>query len=123
MSTLLGILGLVNASILTNGFLKFCSTMTSNDSQISSCAQINEVFFEQYPTVSFFFVYMLVAIIGSWFQLVFFIGVIAILTIRLGSSFDWSGGSGDDEKQTHTAMAPMEKIVNERKQSEESVCR
>ena len=121
MSTFLGVLALVNASILTNGFLKFCSTMTSNDSQISSCAQINEVFFEKYPTVSFFFIYMLVAIIGSWFQLVFFIGVIGILTIRLGSSFDWSGGG--DEKQTHTAMAPLEKIVNERKQTEESVCR
>jgi hypothetical protein len=39
---------------------------------------------------------MLLAIIISWFQLAFFIGVIAILTIRLGSSFDWSSNG---EKQ------------------------
>jgi hypothetical protein len=40
---------------------------------------------------------MLLGIIASWFQLAFFIGVISILTIRLGSSFDWN--SGDDNKQ------------------------
>lgn len=83
-------MALINASILTNGFLKFCSTITSNDARITSCTQLNEIFFEDYPTVSFFFIYMLLTIIASWFQLIFFIGVIAILTIRLGSSFDWN---------------------------------
>ncbi len=81
-------MALINASILTNGFLKFCSTITSNGSQITSCTQLNQLSFEDYPHVSYFFIYMLLAIIGSWFQLAFFIGIIAILTIRLGSSFD-----------------------------------
>jgi hypothetical protein len=81
-------MALINASILTNGFLKFCSTMTSNGGQITSCTQINQLFFEDYPHVSYFFIYMLIGIIGAWFQLIFFIGVVAILTIRLGSSFD-----------------------------------
>ena len=43
-----------------------------------------------------YFLYMLLAIIGSWLQLALFIGVIAILTIRLGSSFDWNN---DNNKQ------------------------
>jgi hypothetical protein len=83
-------LGLINASILTNGFLKFCSTTILHDGYITSCTQLNQILVEKYPNVSLFFVYMLLAIIASWFQLAFFIGVIAILTIRLGSSFDWS---------------------------------
>jgi len=33
---------------------------------------------------------MLIGIISSWIQLIIFIGIITILTIRLGSSFDWS---------------------------------
>jgi hypothetical protein len=78
-------MALINASILTNGFLKFCSTITSNG---GSCTQLNQLFFEDYPNVLYFFIYMLIAIISAWFQLVFFIGVISILTIRLSSSYD-----------------------------------
>ena len=87
ISVILGLFSLVNASILTNGFLKFCSTITSNDRLVHSCLQLNQMFFEQYPHVSFFFLSMLTAIVSSWFQLVFFIGLIGILVIRLGSSF------------------------------------
>lgn len=99
ISLILGFLALINASILTNGFLKFCSTMTTNDNRITSCTQLNQLFFEQYPNVSLFFLYMLLAIIASWCQLAFFIGVIAILTIRLGSSFDWSNHNNHVNKQ------------------------
>ncbi|CAF2514220.1 unnamed protein product [Rotaria sp. Silwood2] len=95
MSVILGFLALINASILTNGFLKFCSTIISHDNNITSCTQLNQLFFEQYPNVSLFFVYMLVAIIISWFQLAFFIGIITILTIRLSSLLEWSS----DNKQ------------------------
>ncbi|CAF1357912.1 unnamed protein product [Rotaria magnacalcarata] len=90
ISAILGIFSLINASILTNGFLKFCSTVTSNDVRVISCTQLNHLFFEQYPHVSSFFSYMLCAIISSWIQLTFFIGIITILTIRLGSSLDWN---------------------------------
>ncbi|CAF1398234.1 unnamed protein product [Adineta steineri] len=96
ISIILGFFSLINASILTNGFLKFCTTMTSNDNHINTCTQLNNLYFEQYPNVSSFFMYMLVAIISSWFQLAFFIGIITILTIRLGSSFDRS--NNDDNK-------------------------
>ncbi|UJR08819.1 hypothetical protein I4U23_013074 [Adineta vaga] len=102
ISIILGLLSLINASMLTNGFLKFCSTLTSNDSRITSCIQLNQIFFEQYPNVSSFFIYMLIAIIGSWFQLAFFIGVIAILLIRLGSSFDW--GNHHDKQMNGKPM-------------------
>lgn len=87
ISVMLGLFSLINASILTNGFLKFCSTITSSDRLIHSCLQLNQIFFEQYPNVSFFFLSMLTAIVSSWFQLVFFIGLIGILVIRLGSGF------------------------------------
>jgi len=90
MSTILGLMALINASILTNGFLKLCSTIITNNTTLYSCTQLNQLFFEQYPSVSYLFVYMLVSIIASWLQLIFFIGIIAILTIRLGSSFDWN---------------------------------
>ncbi|CAF1184785.1 unnamed protein product [Rotaria sordida] len=93
ISVILGFLALINASILTNGFLKFCSTIISNDKQITSCTQLNQLFFEQYPNVSLFFIYMLIAIIQSWFQLAFFIGIITILIIRLSSLFDFSSSS------------------------------
>lgn len=86
--------------------------MTAKDSPITSCTQLNQLFFEQYPNVSLFFIYMLLAIIASWFQLAFFIGVIAILTIRLGSSFDWSNNSNKqiDEKPICTIkQSTMEK--------------
>ncbi|CAF3471328.1 unnamed protein product [Rotaria sp. Silwood1] len=96
ISVILGFLALINASMLTNGFLKFCSTIISNDSHITSCSQLNQLFFEQYPNVSLFFIYMLVAIIQSWFQLSFFIGIITILTIRLTSLFDWRSNSNDN---------------------------
>jgi hypothetical protein len=104
-------LALINASILTNGFLKFCSTITSNDGRITSCTQLNQLFFEQYPNVSLLFIYMLLAIIASWFQLAFFIGVIAILTIRLSSSFDWSSNDNTqiDEKSISTIKQSVEK--------------
>lgn len=92
-------MALINASILTNGFLKFCSTITSNDARINSCTQLNQIFFEDYPTISFFFIYMLLTIIASWFQLTFFIGVIAILTIRLGSSLDWNTQSHESNEK------------------------
>jgi hypothetical protein len=113
MSITLGFLALINASILTNGFLKFCSTITSNDGRITSCTQINQLFFEQYPNVSMFFLYMLLAIIASWLQLAFFIGVIAILTIRLGSSFDWSSDNSKQmkEKPISIIMQSIEKNV------------
>jgi hypothetical protein len=54
---------------------------------------------------------MLIAIIGSWFQLVFFIAVVAILLIRLGSSFDWSNNNGKEAngKPTSMVMQPIEK--------------
>jgi hypothetical protein len=109
MSIILGFLALINASILTNGFLKFCSTITSKDRHITSCTQLNQLFFEQYPNVSFFFIYMLVAIIASWFQLAFFIGVIANLTIRLGSSFDWS--SNDDEEINEKPISTIKQSI------------
>ncbi len=105
-------MALVNASILTNGFIKFCSTITSNDGRITSCTQLNQLFFEQYPNVSSLFIYMLLSIIASWFQLAFFIGVISILTIRLGSSFDWNSGDGNkqiDEKSISTIKQSVEK--------------
>ncbi|CAF1474930.1 unnamed protein product [Rotaria magnacalcarata] len=88
MSVILGVLALINASVLTNGFSKFCTTITTNNRHITSCTQLNQIHFEQYPNVSLFFLYMLVAIIESWFQLAFFIGVITILTIRLSSLFE-----------------------------------
>jgi hypothetical protein len=65
-----------------------------------SCTQLNQLFFENYPNVSAFFIYMLLAIIASWFQLAFFIGIITILTIRLGSSFDWNDKQIDDKPVT-----------------------
>lgn len=95
MSTILGLMALINASILTNGFLKLCSTMITSSSILNSCTQLNQVFFEQYPSVSYLFIYMLVSIIASWLQLIFFIGIIAILTIRLGSSFDWNNQTSE----------------------------
>jgi hypothetical protein len=57
---------------------------------VKSCSQLNDLYFEQYPDVSSLFSYMLIGIISSWIQLIIFIGIITILTIRLGSSFDWS---------------------------------
>ncbi|CAF0842010.1 unnamed protein product [Adineta steineri] len=112
ISITLGLLGLINASILTNGFLKFCSSITSHDSRIDSCTLLNRIFFEQYPNVSSFFIYMLIAIIGSWIQLAFFIGVIAILLIRLGSSFDWSNNNNNKHlngKPINIIMQSIEK--------------
>ncbi|CAF1575401.1 unnamed protein product [Adineta ricciae] len=114
ISVILGFFSLVNASILTNGFLKFCSTLTSNDHYITSCSQLNHIFFEQYPNASSIFAYMLFAIIASWFQLVFFIGIITILTIRLGTSFDWSSRDEDhiNEKPKNNLMQSMEQTEN-----------
>ncbi|CAF0897254.1 unnamed protein product [Adineta ricciae] len=111
MSIILGLLALINASMLTNGFLKFCAAVTSNDKQITSCVQLNQIVFEQYPNVSSLFIYMLIAIVGSWFQLAFFIGVVAILVIRLGSSFDWSKHHDTDGnvKPINIIMKPIEK--------------
>jgi hypothetical protein len=60
--------------------------MTYQNRSIVSCTQLNQLFFEQYPHVSFLFVYMLIAIVASWLEWFFFIVIIAILTIRLGSS-------------------------------------
>lgn len=56
---------------------------------MTSCGQLNHIFFEQYPNVSSLFLYMLVAIVASWFQLAFFISIVTVLTIRLSSTFDW----------------------------------
>jgi hypothetical protein len=115
ISILLGFSALVNASILTNGFLKFCSTITTNDSRITSCTQLNQLFFEQYPNVSMYFLYMLLAIIGSWLQLTLFIGVIAILTIRLGSSFDWSNDNDKQINEKPIMMQNIEKTLDKNK--------
>ena len=111
MSIILGLLALINASMLTNGFLKFCSAVTSNDKRITSCTQLNQIVFEQYPNVSSLFIYILISIIGSWCQLAFFIGVVAILLIRLGSSFDWSKhhDTDDNVKPINMIMKPIEK--------------
>ncbi|CAF0971616.1 unnamed protein product [Rotaria sordida] len=110
ISIILGLFSLINASILTNGFLKFCSTITSNDSRITSCTQLNQLVFEQYPNVSSLFSYMLLAIIASWLQLAFFIGIITILTIRLGSSFDWSNDNNSNEKNKKSNNIMMQSI-------------
>jgi len=110
ISIILGFFSLINASILTNGFLKFCSTITTNDSRVTSCTQLNQLYFEQYPNVSSFFIYMLLAIILSWLQLAFFIGIITVLTIRLGSSFDWNNNNDNEinEKPINIIMQSME---------------
>ncbi len=74
---------------------------------MKSCTQLNDLYFEQYPNVSSLFIYMLIAIIASWIQLIIFIGIITILTIRLGSSFDWSNDNSDDrteEKPIHIVL-------------------
>lgn len=57
---------------------------------------MNDFYFEQYPTVSFLFTYTLLAIILSWIQLIFFIGIITILTIRLGSPVDLSNNHNNN---------------------------
>ncbi|CAF0777264.1 unnamed protein product [Rotaria sp. Silwood1] len=110
ISIILGFFSLINASILTNGFLKFCSTITSHDSRVTSCTQLNQLVFEQYPNVSSFFSYMLLSIIASWVQLAFFIGIITILTIRLGSSFDWSNNNSNEKnkKSSNIIMQSIE---------------
>ena len=113
ISIILGFFSLINASILTNGFLKFCSTITSNDSRITSCAQLNQFYFEQYPNIVSLFVYMLLAIIVSWFQLAFFIGIIAILTIRLSSSFDWNGHADDHDGNNEMTEKPTMKSMEQ----------
>jgi hypothetical protein len=41
---------------------------------------------------------MLLAIISSWLQLAFFIGIITVLTIRLGSTFDWNNNNNHDNE-------------------------
>lgn len=97
---------MINASILTNGFLKFCSTITSNESRVTSCTQLNQFFFEQYPNVVSLFAYMLLAIVVSWFQLAFFIAIIAVLTIRLSSSFEWNTNA--DNNEANITMKSME---------------
>ncbi|UJR37416.1 hypothetical protein I4U23_030120 [Adineta vaga] len=114
ISIILGFFSLINASILTNGFLKFCSTLTSNDNHITSCGQLNHISFEQYPNASSIYVYMILAIVSSWIQLVFFIGIITILTIRLGTSFDWSNHDEHriNEKSKNNLMKSMEQIEN-----------
>ena len=71
MSLILGLFSLINASILTNGFLKFCSTILDEDHRLRSCRQLNDLYFEQYPNVSSLFFYMLIAIIFSWIQLIY----------------------------------------------------
>lgn len=106
MSLILGLFSVVNAFILTNGFLKFCSTILSEDHRLTSCRQLNDLYFEQYPHVSSLFFYMLVAIIFSWIQLIFFIGIIAILTIRLGSSIDLSS------QHNHRITSKSVRLVN-----------
>jgi hypothetical protein len=78
---------------------------------VTSCTQLNDLFFEQYPNISSFFIYILVSIISSWFQLIFFIGIITILTIRLGSSIDLNDNNNDnriDEKSVNIVMQSME---------------
>ncbi len=78
---------------------------------MTSCTQLNDLFFEQYPNISSFFIYILVSIISSWFQLIFFIGIITILTIRLGSSIDLNDNNNDnriDEKSVNIVMQSME---------------
>jgi hypothetical protein len=53
---------------------------------------------------------MLLAIIFSWFQLAFFIGIITVLTIRLGSSFHWDNNDDNpiNAKPMNIIMQSME---------------
>jgi hypothetical protein len=56
---------------------------------------------------------MLIAIISSWLQLIFFIGIITILTIRLGSSIDLNDNNNNndnriDEESINIVMQSME---------------
>ena len=97
ISLILGFSSLINAAVLTNGFLKFCQTIISHDHRVHSCTQLNDLYFEQYPNVSFFFSYILVAILASWIELITFIGIITILTIRLSSSLVWTEQRVDDK--------------------------
>lgn len=84
ISSFLTLLSLINASILTNGFVRFCSMLTKQHSAVRYCSQLNQMTFEQFPSVSQLFFYMFIGIIASWFELVFFIGIVGILVIRLG---------------------------------------
>jgi hypothetical protein len=51
---------------------------------------------------------MLIAIISSWLQLAFFIGIITVLTIRLGSSFDWNNNNDNEMIEKPIRMQSME---------------
>ncbi|CAF0784020.1 unnamed protein product [Didymodactylos carnosus] len=54
--------------------------------EIKTNYTINLMYFEQYPTVSYVYTYMVIAIVFAWFQVIFFIGSITILIIRLGTT-------------------------------------
>ena len=64
-----------------------------------SCADLNHISIVQYPDVSRLFSLILTVIIAGWLQLICFIGVIAILTIRLASSVD--------SKKTHAKISSI----------------
>lgn len=55
---------------------------------------------------------MLIAIASSWIQLIFFIGIITILTIRLGSSIDLNNNNNNnnriDDKSINIVIQSME---------------
>jgi hypothetical protein len=65
---------------------------------------------------------MLIAIIASWFQLIFFIGIITVLTIRLGSSIDSKNNNDNkiDEKSINIVMKSMEQTENFKKTKQKS---
>ncbi len=64
---------------------------------------------------------MLLAIVGSWIQLALFIGVITILIIRLGSSFDWSSNNNKqaNEKSISTIIQSIEKPWDKENQTKD----
>ena len=111
ISVILAFFSLINASVLTNGFLKFCASIVAHDERVRSCTQLNHMFFEQYPNVSSLFTLMMAAVVASWFQLTFFIAIITVLTIRLSSSFDWT------QSQEGVGKRPRKSVVQSMEQT------